>query len=143
MVNDGSVISLTEVAQRFSDSCLFCFQCFNLSEVFQFKIFADHKQVESYFLPAFLYSTLDLLLGKLDPIIRIFVFADEDRARLKSIKFVKRTFMRDIAHKVIHVCLFLLLSFIFLKDERFGSAETIVQLADWLGIAENESPVLC
>lgn len=143
MVNDSCVIGLTEVAQRFSDSCLFCFQRFNLSEVFQFEIFANDQQIESYFLSAFLYSTLDLLLGKLDPIFRIFVFADEDGAGLKSIEFVKGTFVRDVAHKVINVCLFLLLAFILLEDKRLWSAETVVELADWLGVAEDEPSVLC
>jgi len=33
-------------------------------------------------MPALLYSTLDLLFGKLDPVGRFLVFADKDRSRL-------------------------------------------------------------
>lgn len=78
-------------------------------------------------MPAFLYSTLDLLFGKLYPIGRFLVFADEDRPRLQSIKFVKISFVRYIAHKMIDITFLLLFLFVLLKNERFRPAKTVMQ----------------
>jgi hypothetical protein len=87
-------------------------------------------------MPALFYSTLDLLLGKLDPVSRFLVFADKYRSRLQSIKFVKISFVRHVAHKMIDITFLLLFLFVFLKNKRLGSTKTIMQLTDRLRIAE-------
>ena len=77
-------------------------------------------------MPAFFYSTLDFLFSNLNPVSRIFKFADKYRSWLKSVKFIKISFVWHIAHEVINITFFFLFLFILFKDERLRPAEAIM-----------------
>jgi hypothetical protein len=83
-----------------------------------------------------LKSILDFLLSQVDPLLLSFVLTDKNRSGLKTIQFIEMPFVRNVADKVVYVCLFFLFSFVLLKDERFGSTEAVMQFSDGLTVTE-------
>lgn len=89
-----------------------------------------------------LEAILYLLSGEFNPFMWILVFSDKNGPWLEAIQFIQVPLVRDIAHEVVDIRLFLLLTLIFLEDERLGPTETIVQLSDLLGVAQRQSALL-
>lgn len=85
LIDYAGVIGLAEVAQRFGDSCLLYLKGFDLSLVLELQILAYHKQIEPDLMSTLLYPTLDLLLGKLDPVSRLLILANKYGSWLKSV----------------------------------------------------------
>ena len=84
---------------------------------------------------------LDLLLCQVDPLLLSLVLTDKDRSGLKTIQFIEMSFVRDVADKVVYVCLFFLFSLVLLKDERLGSTEAVMQFSDSLTVTEYKSSI--